>query len=163
LIIEVTPSTLAIRAFWRKVRRFWLQNGPMHWERGTAVCKSRHHCRGAKVFSVPTEMPAADRARWLAEVSQALDEARALLQDLRIKDGEYDLACDLNARIESARFEVQSLRLSRSLQPRDHNDPKWTKFALWPDPGPVQRPAGMSPPPLNGSRKRSRAGGRHPD
>ena len=89
------------------------------------------------MFSVPIDVPAADRARWLAEVSQALDEACVLLHALRIKDGEYDLACDLNARIESARFEVRSLRLSRSLQPRDDNDPKWTKFAPWPGLGPT--------------------------
>lgn len=109
----------------------------MHWARRTAICKRREDCRGAKLFSVPTEVPAADRARWLAEVSQALDEARALLHALSVNEGEYELACDLNARIEIARFEVQSLRLSRSLQSRDDNDPKRTRFARWPDPGPA--------------------------
>jgi hypothetical protein len=89
------------------------------------------------LFSVPTEVPAADRARWLAEVSHALDEARALLHALSVNEGEYEVACDLNARIETARFEVQSLRMSRSLQPRDEIDPKWTRFALWPGTGPA--------------------------
>lgn len=89
------------------------------------------------MFSVPTEVPAADRARWLAEVSQALDEARALLHALSINEGQYELASDLNARIETARFEVHSLRLSRSFQSRDEKDPKWTRFAPWPGTGPT--------------------------
>ena len=115
------------------------------------------------MLSVPTKVPAADRARWLAEVSQALEEARAVLHSLIIEHADYDLACELNARIECARFEVQALRLSRSLQQRDDNHPKWTKFAPWPDRGPFYTPAGNSPPPLNGSRKGPRTGGSHPD
>lgn len=85
------------------------------------------------MFSVPTEMPAADRARWLAEVSEALEEARLVLTSLPVNDENYDLASDLHVRIEAARFEVRSLRLSRSVQARDENDPKWMKFAPWSD------------------------------
>ena len=85
---------------------------------------------GARVSSVPTQVPAAERARWLTDVSNALDEARHVLTNLSLADEDYGLAIDLHVRIEAALFEVRSLRLSRSLQPRDEISPKWIKFAL---------------------------------
>lgn len=78
--------------------------------------------------SVPTEVPAAARARWLAELSQALDEAHQVLVKLQLSaDGRPD-AMELFARIEAAKLEVQSLRLSRSLNPRKENDPNRTNL-----------------------------------
>jgi hypothetical protein len=82
------------------------------------------------VSSVPTQMAAAERARWFADVSTALDEARHILTTLSLPDEDYALAIDLHVRIEAARFEVRSLRLSRSSQPRDELSPKWTEFAV---------------------------------
>lgn len=74
--------------------------------------------------SVPIEVPAAARARWLAELSQALEEALRLF-------GRLDGGClpraelfELYMRLEAARLEVQSLRLSRSLQMRGRNGPE---------------------------------------
>ena len=79
---------------------------------------------GLKVSSVPTQMAAADRARWLADVSTALNEAHHILATLSLPDEDYPLAMDLHIRIEAARFEVRTLRLSRSSQLRDELSPK---------------------------------------
>lgn len=84
------------------------------------------------MFSVPTEVPAADRARWLAEVADALEHAHRLLFELDLKEDCAAQALDLYVRIEAARLEVQSLRLSRSITPRTPPDPNWTSLPAWP-------------------------------
>lgn len=81
--------------------------------------------------SVPTEVPAAERARWLAEVGAALNEAHGLLTRLPLHAEHYFLAGELHMRIEAARLEVQSLQLSRSLNPRPKSDPNWSGLAPW--------------------------------
>lgn len=84
------------------------------------------------MFSVPTEVPAPDRAHWLAEVADALDQAHRLLVELDVQnDGTAD-ALELHLRIEAARLEVQSLRLSRSVAPRPRSEPNWTSLSAWP-------------------------------
>lgn len=83
------------------------------------------------MFSVPTEVPAADRARWLAEVADALEQAHRLLFELDLENDAAAGALDLHVRIEAARLEVQALRLSRSIVPRTRPDPNWTNLA-WP-------------------------------
>jgi hypothetical protein len=82
------------------------------------------------VFSVPTDVPAAERARWLAEVSAALDAARDLIVQLEFAADEAS-APDLHLRIETARMEVRSLRLSRSLQSRPQLGPERIDLGLW--------------------------------
>jgi hypothetical protein len=84
------------------------------------------------MFSVPTEVPAVGKARWLAELAQALDEAHRLLFELRLPDEAAAEALDLYVRIEAARLEVQSMRLSRSIAPRIEPGPEWTNFIPWP-------------------------------
>ena len=74
--------------------------------------------------SVPTEVPATERARWLAELSEALDNAHQILMQLVLPTDRRADAIDLFLRIQAAKLEVQSLRLSRSLNPRNQNDPK---------------------------------------
>jgi hypothetical protein len=68
--------------------------------------------------SVPIEHPAAENARWLAEISEALDAARDTLVGLEARLVDRQLASELYQRIEAARFEVRSLRLSRSITGR---------------------------------------------
>lgn len=85
------------------------------------------------VVSVPTEVPAAQRAQWLAELSEALDQAKALLNNLGISGERSPGMFELYLRIEAARLEVHSLRLSRSLHPRDNHDPEWTRLPPWTD------------------------------
>jgi hypothetical protein len=65
---------------------------------------------------------AAQRTRWLVDLSEALEEARSLVTDLEIGEDRHGFARDLYLRIEAARFEVKSLLLSRSLNlPPDAN------------------------------------------
>ena len=103
--------------------------------------------------SVPTEAPAAVRARWVAELSEALDSARQLLVELDPADAGGE-AIDLYARIEAARSMVQSLRLSRAGIEVPEVDPKWTGLIPWQLGEAVERhtPSGKSPPPAKGSR-----------
>ena len=82
------------------------------------------------MFSVPTDVPAAERAKWLAEVSEALDAAHDLIVRPEFSADEAS-ALDLHLRIETARIEVRSLRLSRSLQSRPKLDPERIDLGLW--------------------------------
>lgn len=82
--------------------------------------------------SVPTEVPPAERARWLAELSHALNDAHDLVVGLELRGEQRADALELYLRIEAARLEVQSLRLSRSVQPRQEPSPKWTGLQPWP-------------------------------
>jgi hypothetical protein len=88
------------------------------------------------VSSVPVEVPAAARAQWLAELSDALDQVRSLLTRLELHGEQRAEAIDLFLRVEATRLEVQSLRLSRSLQPRGDVDPEWSGLAPWQNAGP---------------------------
>ena len=83
--------------------------------------------------SVPTEVPAAERAGWLAELTEALADARQLLTSMDLPHERRLEARELFLRIEAARLEAQSLRLSRSLNPRDRNDPERIELPPWRD------------------------------
>ena len=72
-----------------------------------------------------------ERARWLAEVAQALNEAQSLVTRLNQGVADQPEGAELYLRIEAARLEVQSLRLSRSLQPRQEFGPEWTGMQPW--------------------------------
>jgi hypothetical protein len=80
---------------------------------------------------MPVEVPSAARARWLAELSDALDETQRLLARLELREEQQAAGVELFLRIEAARLEVQSLRLSR--QSRSNPDPQWTSLAAWQD------------------------------
>jgi hypothetical protein len=83
------------------------------------------------VYSVPTDQSAAKRAQWLAELADALNEARLLVENLEVAADYREIARELYFRIEAARLEIQSLRLSRSLQPRGDFDPEWSQSVPW--------------------------------
>jgi hypothetical protein len=87
--------------------------------------------RGTNVFRTPVEVPAAARARWLAEVAETLEQAELLLN--RLKRDEYRVANlgELSIRIEAAKREVELLRRGR--QSRTQNDPGWAKLPPWED------------------------------
>jgi hypothetical protein len=80
---------------------------------------------------VPTEVPVAERARWLAELSDALGEAHDLVVGIELQGEQRADALELYLRIEAARLEVQSLRLSRSVQPRAELAPDRMGLAPW--------------------------------
>jgi hypothetical protein len=83
------------------------------------------------VCSVPTEVPGAERAKWLAELAEALNEAHDLVTNIDLGGGEKAEVLELYIRIEAARLEVQSLRLSRSFEPRRDFGPEWTRLQPW--------------------------------
>jgi hypothetical protein len=80
----------------------------------------------------PGESFAADRARWLAELSESLDEAQKLLVRLGIGTADSPLAMELYLRIEGARFAVQSLRLRPMGAFSELTGPKWSESMPWP-------------------------------
>lgn len=82
------------------------------------------------MIKVPNEGPAAARARWLAELADALDEAQRLMKELGVDDGRIE-AHDLCARIEAARVEVETIRLRRSSGGGQDFGPEWTKNIPW--------------------------------
>jgi hypothetical protein len=82
------------------------------------------------VVRVSNEDSAGRRARWLAELADALEEARRLINQLGAADGQVD-AVELYARIEAVRLEVQAMRLRRSSGRGGDFDPEWTKDFPW--------------------------------
>lgn len=72
----------------------------------------------------------AQRARWLAELAEALNEARRVVKQLAIEESRYD-TLEVAARIEAARFDVESLRLRRSIGARQDVGPKWSEDVPW--------------------------------
>jgi hypothetical protein len=81
------------------------------------------------VGKVPNEHSAAQRAGWLAELSDALEEARQLINQLGDTEGSID-AAELYARIEAVKLEVQAMRIKRSGGGADFG-PEWTKGIPW--------------------------------
>ena len=82
------------------------------------------------MVGVPSAESAAHRARWLAELADALDEARDLVRHLGLEEARID-AIELAARIEAVREELQAIRLMRSSGGGQHFDPEWTKNVPW--------------------------------
>lgn len=79
-------------------------------------------------------MTAAERARWLAELSQALDEAQAALWSIAGREVNDSEIWDVAARVESARAEVRSLRLGVEDRGRREDHPEWMIPSLWDHP-----------------------------
>jgi hypothetical protein len=73
------------------------------------------------------ELLATERARWLAELSVALSEARRLVKELGAADGRFE-AVELYARIEALRFEVEAMRLRRRERVDQQNSPEWIEL-----------------------------------
>ena len=86
-------------------------------------CIGRLYDPGVEVDRVPAELPGVARAQWLAELSEALDQAHHLMWKLA--------AMELYLRIEAARLEVQAFRLGRRYQMTDDIDPKWSEPKPW--------------------------------
>ena len=85
---------------------------------------------GVCVVRVSGEDSATRRARWLAELADALDEARQLTKRLGAAEGRIE-AVELYARIEAVRLEVQTMRLRRLSGGGRDNDPEWTGNFPW--------------------------------
>jgi hypothetical protein len=85
---------------------------------------------GSEVVRVPNEDSAAKRARWLAELSAALDEARAVTNELGALEGPNEVV-EICARIEAVALEVQAMRLMRFSGGDRQFDPEWSKDIPW--------------------------------
>jgi len=83
------------------------------------------------VTRVPIDVSAAERARWLAELSEALEQTERLIWSLSDRPGASPEFRELYGRVDAARAEVQSLRFKRSAGPRPNIQPFWTEFAPW--------------------------------
>ena len=73
---------------------------------------------------VPTCISVAERARWLAELAAAVDEAQVLLWRIGVLEGDDADATELYGRLECARAEIECLRGVRELA-RESLDPQW--------------------------------------
>ena len=74
---------------------------------------------------VPIEVSAAERARWLAELAEALEQAERLvwsLGDLPQTDPEVT---ELYGSLDAARAEVQALRFKRAALAQPALEPFW--------------------------------------
>jgi hypothetical protein len=60
---------------------------------------------------------AAERARWLAELAWAIDEAQQLAWRIGVIEGGSTEALELYVRLEAARIEVEGLRGATHLDP----------------------------------------------
>jgi hypothetical protein len=85
---------------------------------------------GSQVVRVPNEDSAAKRARWLAELSEALDEACLLTSELGALEGRIEVV-ELCGRIEALSLEIQRMRLMRHSGGGQQFDPGWTKDIPW--------------------------------
>jgi hypothetical protein len=81
------------------------------------------------VERVSSQEHAADRARWLAELSAALDDARRLVKQLGADEGRIE-AVELYARIEAARLQIQAMRLMEPVAERQLH-PQWRENVPW--------------------------------
>lgn len=75
----------------------------------------------------PDDASASDRARWLAQVAEGLEEAQRLLWRLDHAEQLSPPMLELYGRIETVRAEVESLRLANERARRRANDPEWMK------------------------------------
>ena len=107
----------------------------------------------------PDQVVASERARWLAELAQAIAQAQRLAWRLGVVEGDSEEARQLYARLEAVGAEVQSLRFGGWADVRREIDPAWLDDLLSDDRWLTARgtregytPSGRSPPPENGSR-----------
>lgn len=80
------------------------------------------------VSRVPIESCAAERAQWLAELANALEEAQRLAWHLSMSSERAAEALNLYGQLEAVRVEVQSLRLRRANGIGSNSDPDWTTW-----------------------------------
>ena len=72
-----------------------------------------------------------DRARWLAELSVALEQAQQLAWSLGVSEGSSAEARELYGRLEAVRIEVASLRQGQWSQMQPDSDPNWVGLLGW--------------------------------
>ena len=99
----------------------------------------------------PNRWTAEEKARWLAELVDAIDDAQRLVWRISASGGDRARASALYGQLEAAREEVDRLRRGTARAARLEIDPKWSdllNLAVCELVG--QTPTGMSPPPEKG-------------
>jgi hypothetical protein len=84
------------------------------------------------VNELPRDLSAVGRARWLAELSEALEQADRLASRLGLSCVQGSDAMELFIRLAAARSQMQALRLGRPDDGLEDADPKWSNPPLWP-------------------------------
>ncbi len=99
----------------------------------------------------PNRWTAEEKARWLAELADAIDDAQQLVWQISASGGDRARASALYGQLEAAREEIDRLRRGTARAARLEVDPKWRDlldFAVCELVG--HTPTGMSPPPEKG-------------
>ena len=78
-----------------------------------------------------SELVANARARWLAELAEALDKAELLADDVDDWRPDNQETADLRVRILAVRAELDDLRRSGLGEVRREVGPDWTNLASW--------------------------------
>jgi hypothetical protein len=73
----------------------------------------------------PNQAVALERARWLTELADAIDQAQKLAWRLGVAEGDSEEARTLYARLEAVRAEVDSLRFGGWVEVRRPIDLTW--------------------------------------
>jgi hypothetical protein len=77
------------------------------------------------------ETTADERARWLRELAEALEQAQKLAWRMGLLDGNSVEAMELYGRLEAARLEAQSLRLGQFGAAQREYGPNWMDLTPW--------------------------------
>jgi len=85
------------------------------------------------VNEMSKDLTSAERARWLAELSDTLVAAEEIASQLGLGRMHHADAVELLMRLAAARAQVTALRLGRPDGGFDDADPKWTNAPLWPE------------------------------
>jgi hypothetical protein len=78
----------------------------------------------------PDQTVALERARWLAELAQAVAQAQKLVWTLGVMEGDNEEARELYARLELVRSDVEALRFGGWVEVREEVDPLWLNRLL---------------------------------
>ena len=78
----------------------------------------------------PDQVVALDRARWLAELAQAIIQAQRLAWRLGVEEGDSGEARELYGRLETVRAEVDSLRFGDWIDVRREVHPSYLERLL---------------------------------
>ena len=72
-----------------------------------------------------------DRAQWLAELADAVEQAQRLAWTLGVSEGTSHEARELYGRLEAVRIEMESLRQGQWEKIQRDIDPKWLDPSAW--------------------------------
>ena len=76
---------------------------------------------------LPNDYAAAQRARWLAELAESIDQAQRVAWRLGVVEGNNAQAKELYGRLEAVRVELESLRRGAWTREPVELPPQWMK------------------------------------